>query len=91
MKTLKYFNSLLPEHQCDWVVKLLDDASSSEELRTLIQDGEKQGENKDNLVKLLLLLKSIKKDQMTLLEDIKPVWIQTVKQMVREDKLNQIL
>jgi len=86
MKTLKHFNSLLPERQCDWLVKLLD-ASSSEELRTLIQDGEKQGENKDNLVKLLLLLKSINKGQMTLLEDIKPVWIQTV----REDKLNNLL
>ena len=87
MKTLKHFNSLLPESQCEWVVKLLDDATSSEELRTLIQDGEKQGENKDNLVKLLLLLKSINKGQMTLLEDIKPVWIQTV----REDKLNNLL
>lgn len=87
MKTLKYFNSLLPEHQCDWVVNLLDDATTARDIKTILQEGEKQGENKDNLVKLLLLLRSLNKGQMTLLEDIKSVWIQTV----REDKLNQIL
>ena len=98
MKTLKEFNYLSADKQCEFVidliesdqsllVNLIENESDQSLLVNLIQDGVDQGESKDNIVKLLLLLKSINKGQMTLLQDLKPLWIQKT----REDKLNLIL
>lgn len=87
MKTLKTFNSLTPEKQCQFVLDIVDVKMDNDYLRNIIQEGVGQGERKENLVKILLLLKSINKGQRTLLEDLTPLWIQTL----REDKLNEIL
>ena len=87
MTTLKTFNSLTPEKQCEFIVDLLEKNSPVESLTTLIEDGVSQGENKDNLVKILKLLKSINKGQKSFIEELTPLWIQTV----REDKLNSLL
>jgi hypothetical protein len=86
MTTLKTFNSLTPQKQCEFIVDFIEN-SHYEGLSTLIEDGVSQGENKDNLVKILKLLKSINKGQRSLVEDLTPLWIETV----REDKLNELL
>ena len=98
MNTLKTFNSLNPEKQCQFVLDIVENGvegnsifcngkMGNDYLRNIIQEGVDQGERKENLVKILLLLKSINKGQRTLLEDLTPLWIQTL----REDKLNEIL
>jgi hypothetical protein len=86
MPTLKTFNSLTPEKQCEFIIDLIEN-SPVESLATLIDDGVEQGESKDNLVKILRLLRSINKGQRSLVEDLTPLWIQTA----REDKLNELL
>lgn len=86
MKTLKEFNYLSPDKQCEFVIDLIDNESDND-LKNILQDGVDQGESKDNIVKLFLLLKSINKGQMTLLQELKPLWLEKI----REDKLNLIL
>jgi hypothetical protein len=86
MTTLKTFNSLNPQKQCEFLVDLIEN-SDHEDLINLIEDGVSQGESKDNFVKILKLLKSINKGQKSFVEDLTPLWIQTV----REDKLNTLL
>jgi hypothetical protein len=86
MTTLKTFNSLNPQKQCEFLVDLIEN-SSNEDLINLIEDGVSQGESKDNFVKILKLLKSINKGQKSFVEDLTPLWIETV----REDKLNSLL
>ena len=86
MTTLKTFNSLNPQKQCEFLVDLIEN-SNNEDLINLIEDGVSQGESKDNFVKILKLLKSINKGQKSFVEDLTPLWIQTV----REDKLMQLL
>jgi hypothetical protein len=85
MTTLKTFNSLNPQKQCEFLVDLIEN-SNNEDLINLIEDGVSQGESKDNFVKILKLLKSINKGQKSFVEDLTPLWIQTV----REDKLNSL-
>jgi hypothetical protein len=87
MSTLKTFNSLNTQKQCQFVLDILDGNSPNDDLGKIIQEGVEQGESKEKLVKILLLLKSINKGQFTLLEDLTPLWVQTI----REDKLNEIL
>lgn len=60
MKTLKEFNYLSPDKQCEFVIDLIDNESDND-LKNILQDGVDQGESKDNIVKLFLLLKSINK------------------------------
>ncbi len=87
MTTLKTFNSLTPEKQCEFIIDLIENSPADENLATLIDDGVSQGESKDNLVKILRLLKSINKGQKSFIEELTPLWIQTL----REDKLNSLL
>lgn len=87
MKTLKQFNTLSPDKQCEFVIDLIDNESDHDLLINLIQDGISQGESKDDLVKIISLFKSINKGQRDLSEELKPLWLE----MVREKKLNQIL
>ena len=86
MTALKTFNSLTPQKQCEFIVDLIEN-SNPEDLTNLIDDGVSQGENKDNIVKILRLLKSINKGQRSFVEELTPLWIETV----REDKLNELL
>lgn len=58
MKTLKQFNTLSPDKQCEFAIDLIENESDHDLLTNLIQDGISQGESKDNLVKIILLLKS---------------------------------
>ncbi len=87
MKTLKQFNTLSPDKQCEFAIDLIENESDHDLLTNLIQDGISQGESKDDLVKIILLLKNINKGQSDLSEELKPLWLE----MVRENKLNQIL
>ena len=86
MTTLKTFNSLTPQKQGEFIIDLIENSKNPEDLTNLIEDVVSQGESKDNLVKILILLKSINKGQKSLVEDLTPLWIQTT----REDKLNAL-
>ena len=87
MTTLKTFNSLNPQKQCEFLVDLIENSNYDIWYKNLIEDGVSQGESKDNFVKILKLLKSINKGQKSFVEDLTPLWIQTT----REDKLNSLL
>lgn len=89
MKTLKKFNSLSPDKQCDFVIDLLEN-ESEDVLGNFIEQGIEQGESKDNFVKIIMLFKKFNllyPYDNTSLNDFKLSWIKTM----REDKLSQIL
>ncbi len=85
MKTLEQFNKLSPNEQCEFIIDLVDNVGGELKFNILIE-GEEQGHDENNFIKLILLFRKINKGR-SCLKELQQLWLQEV----RNDKLNLIL